>query len=168
MSAVKSEAASLSIDVNSSPLLPPQDLSPASRQSRRRIVESVETESPSSGSIGCPICGSLRASIPTLAVRYSSCCGLIACTSCISRAFPLTSRVARIVCPKCGELIGANDFHAETLTTQRVHADIKVRQRLKQILQLTLADFDYNQREYDDFLEFTSQYLYDAVDGSRG
>eukprot|EP00808_Paulinella_micropora_P020785 g37510.t1 len=114
---------------------------------------------------GCPKCGTTLLQMPTLELRYSSCCGRMLCTSCINSTFKATRKGDVFDCDQCRQKIRKSSFLMQNLHSQQFTREHKTRERLNRIYNMERQDFDTDM-EYENYVEQKESLVFDILHGN--
>lgn len=111
----------------------------------------------------CPICKTDRYLSPDMKFLINPECYHKICESCVDRIFSL----GPAQCPYtgCDKILRRNKFKTQIFDDVGVEKEVDIRKRVFNVFNKTLEDFDYNQEEYDKYLEEVEDIIYNLDHG---
>eukprot|EP00051_Salpingoeca_urceolata_P013082 m.163538 g.163538 ORF g.163538 m.163538 type:complete len:320 (-) comp17692_c0_seq2:301-1260(-) len=109
----------------------------------------------------CPRCATSRYTRQGMRLR-STPCGHEFCDNCERKLF---AGKPSVDCPTCKKTVYQKDLVDKKFDDGSVHTDVLVRHKELQCFNKTLADFDGDQRKYNDYLEMVEDLAYNLANG---
>eukprot|EP01083_Nonionella_stella_P197102 724857_1 len=111
----------------------------------------------------CPHCQTNKELKADLQFLFSECCGYALCESCTSQVF---SKNATLRCPNCNEAVNKRKYSKNRLSTQQFQNEASKRTHIHQSCNLRLEDFNNSIIEWNHYLEFVEDLVYDLSHGT--
>eukprot|EP01084_Bolivina_argentea_P192368 330270_1 len=111
----------------------------------------------------CPHCQTNKELKADLQFLFSECCGYALCESCTSQVF---SKNVTLRCPNCNEAVNKRKYSKNRLSTQQFQNEASKRTHIHQSCNLRLEDFNNSIIEWNHYLEFVEDLVYDLSHGT--
>ena len=117
----------------------------------------------------CPECATRRSEMPSLTLKYTTCCGKALCNDCIVSKF---RQKKSILCSSCNSSLKRTDLVDDNLDTQNFNTiqatniTIKIFP-IRNTNNMSTKDAKLYDQEYNKYLELKSDIIYDMVYGNK-
>ena len=114
--------------------------------------------------LGCPKCKCKVKLNPTMKLNYSKCCGCVMCESCLQEELRRGAKSCST--PGCVGDLDKSSWSSLNIDKQRYKGAVDYRKKLQKDFCLRPEDFA-DRKEYDDYLEFVEDVIYDLSYGNN-